>query len=427
MSESSPFLEGLRVVECSMLEPGTLGMVLAGFGADVIKVEQPGQGDYVRQMAWPFVDGVSLLHWHVNRGKRSIALDLNNAAGKAVFVDLARSADVVIEGMRPGALERKGIGPHELHRENPRLIFVTLSGYGVDGPYRDLPSHGVAYDAWAGVARPQFDEEGRPYIADGTPVGTRTAPVWAAAAVMAALIRARARGQGAVIDVAQTDAAAITNWLAIEGEKAYTRPADHVTGNPSDRGVRRAPGLAGMEDAVRYQFYRSRDGMVLFMASEREFWRNFCSGIGRTDLFSRYPGERYADHARGNDVLRAELEEIFATRTTAEWLEFANRVNTPICPVNDAKSILSDEQFAYRLPFEPAEEAGADLMPLPVHLVGEQLPRMRKAPRVGEHTAEILREVLGYAPELVDGLRIDGAFGDLDLDPDRDVDRDLSS
>jgi crotonobetainyl-CoA:carnitine CoA-transferase CaiB-like acyl-CoA transferase len=394
-----------------MLEPGTLGMILASFGADVIKVEAPGQGDYVRKMAWPFVHGVSLLHWHVNRGKRSITLDLASDAGRGIFTDLVRGAEVVIEGMRPGALARRGLGPDELHKVNERLVFVTLSGYGSSGPYRDLPSHGLAFDAWAGTAPPAFDDRGRPRIADGTPVGTRTAPVWAAAAVLAAVLRARSEGIGAVLDVAQTDAAAATNWLAIEGTKAYERGEDEVTGNPTDGGERRAPGLAGMAEGVRYQYYRSSDGVVLFMASEQKFWENFCTGVGRRDLFERWPGEQYADHARGNEELHAELERIFAGRTSAQWVAFAGEVDTPICPVNDATSILSDPHFVARFPWIPAEQAGAELMPLPVVLHGEETPRIPRAPTVGEHTLDILSNVLGYSPEKIADLERSGALG----------------
>lgn len=406
-----PFLRGVRVVECSMLEPGTLGMLLAALGADVIKVEAPGQGDYVRRMAWPFVHGVSLLHWHVNRGKRSIALDLASDAGRQVFLDLAAVSDIVVEGMRPGALARRGLGPDVLREVNRRLVFVTLSGFGRSGPYRNLPSHGLAYDAWAGVAPPAFDEHGRPFIADGTAVGTRTAPVWAAMTVLAAVLRAREHGVGAEIDVAQADAAAMTNWLAIEGAMAYRRPDDEVTGNPTDGGERRRPGLGGMADAVRYQYYRSRDGMILFMASERSFWRNFCVGVGREDLFERFPGEAYADHARGNEELRDELAAIFASRTTAEWVTFADGADTTIAPVNDGESILDDPQFAHRFPWTSAEEAGADLLPLPVELVGEELPPLPRAPTVGEHTDDILQGVLSYRRERIDALAAAGGFG----------------
>lgn len=411
MTGAGPFLDGLRVVECSMLEPGTLGMILAGMGADVVKVEPPGQGDYVRQMAWPFVHGVSLLHWHVNRGKRSVALDLANPAGAEVFLDLVRGAEVVVEGMRPGALARRGLGPDRLLAVNPSLVFVTLSGYGADGPYRHLPSHGLAFDAWAAVARPAFDAEGRPHIAGGTPVGTRSAPLWAAVAVLAAVLRARRTGVGAILDVAQTDAAAAGNWLDIEGAKAHERPPAEVTGNPTDGGERRAPGLAGMEHGVRYQYYRSSDGMVLFMASEREFWKNFCTGVGRPDLFERFPGERYADHAVGNEELRRELAAVFAGRTTAEWVAFAGEVNTAIGPVHTAESLLGDPHFRHRLPMAPAEEAGADLMPLPVRTDADGLVDMRPAPTVGEHTDEVLADVLGHDATRRAQLRAVGAFG----------------
>jgi crotonobetainyl-CoA:carnitine CoA-transferase CaiB-like acyl-CoA transferase len=345
VGKGQAFLGDLRVIECSMLEPSTMGMLLASFGADVIKVESPDRGDYVRQMAWPFVSGVSLLHWHVNRGKRSIALDLANPRGREVFLDLVRGADILIEGMRPGSLERRDLGVKVLRRANPALVYVTLSGFGGTGPYRGLPSHGLAYDAWAAVAAPSVDDKGRPCIPDSTPIGTRVAPVWAVAAALAAVLRARAEGTGAVLDVAQSDAAAAVNWLAIEGTKAYQRSEEEVTGNPADGGVRRPPGLAGMAESVRYQYYRSRDGIVLFMASEREFWENFCRGVDREDLFSRFPGARFADHARGNEELRGELESIFGSRTTAEWVSLAGQWNVPICPVNDAASILDDPQF----------------------------------------------------------------------------------
>jgi crotonobetainyl-CoA:carnitine CoA-transferase CaiB-like acyl-CoA transferase len=150
---------------------------------------------------------------------------------------------------------------------------------------------------------------------------------------------------------------------------------------------------------------------VLFMASERQFWENFCAGVDRRDLFERWPGERYADHARGNEELRGELERIFAGRTTAQWVAFAGEVNTPICPVNDATSILSDPHFLHRFPWIPAERAGADLMPVPVAVDGEVLPDLPRAPTVGEHTAGILADVLGYRPDEIAELERSGAFG----------------
>ncbi len=406
---TTSLLEGLTVVESSLLEPGALGMLLAGFGAEVIKVESPGEGDYVRRMAWPFVHGVSLLHWQVNRGKRSIVIDLRKPEGVEVFVDLVRRADVVVEGMRPGALARRGLGYEKLQEVNPRVVFCTVSGWGMTGPYRDMPSHGIGFDAWAGAAPPAVDDEGFAYIQDLTSIGTRATPAFAAAAVLAGVLRARKVGEGCQLDIAQSDVAAACNWLAISGYKAYERPESEVTGNPTDGGARRKPGTGGMEEGVRYQYYRSKDGHVLFMASERAFWENFCKGIGRPDLFEAQSGSRYADHAAGDTRLRSELQSIFENRTTQEWVEFGTEVNTPIGPVNDGRSILSDPQFQARFPWMPAEDHGADLMPLPVKVVGDDLPVPAPAPTLGEHTDEVLSGVLGYDAERVAALHEAGA------------------
>src|SRR5256884_7713258 len=150
---------GLRVIESSLLGPGELTSFLADLGADVLKVEPP-QGDYVREMTWPIVEGTSLMHLHVNRGKRSVVLDLRTLEGREVFVDLVRRSDAVVEAMRPGGLERRGLGYERLLEVNPRIVFCTISGYGMTGPYKDLPSHGVAYDTWAGLVKPDVDDEG---------------------------------------------------------------------------------------------------------------------------------------------------------------------------------------------------------------------------------------------------------------------------
>lgn len=404
-------LEGLTVIECSLLEPGQLGMILGSLGADVIKVEAPGSGDYSRELGWPIIDGISLLHWHINQGKRSVVIDLRRVEGVSVFLDLARKADAVVSGMRPGALAKRGVGYEQLRAVNERIVFCELSGYGATGPYSNLPSHGVGFDAWAGCVPPATDEQGMAFIPPATSIGTRVGPVWGALAVVAAVMRSRADGSGCAIDIAQSDAAAYTNWIVAEGNKAYERPEPEVTGNAADGGLRRAPGLGGSGEAVRYQYYRSKDGYVLFMASEREFWENFCRGIERTDLFERRPGMKYADHAIGDRQLRAELQAIFETRTTAEWVQFGLDVNTPLAPVNDGHTILDDPQFHHRFRWRPATVHGTELMPLPLHFVGEELPTPTRAPEHGEHTDEVLREVLGYDDSRVATLRDSGAFG----------------
>lgn len=392
-----------------MLGPAAITSALVDLGANVIKVEPPS-GDYIRGMTWPIVEGVSLMHLHLNRGKRSITLDLKNEAGQSVFRELVRHADVVVEAMRPGALDRLGLGPEALRSDNPKLVFASISGYGATGPYKDYPSHGIAYDTWAGIVSPAVDDEGFTYIPEHVSIGIYAAPLYGAVAILAAVIGARETGRGTDLELAQSDCAAAFDWYRSETWKAYERPEDEVTGNPSDDFVRRAPGTAGMREGVRYQIYATKDGHVLFMASEQAFWKNFCEGVDRMDLFEKWPGSKYADHARGNRELQAELRGIFATRTSAEWMEFGGNANTPIAPVNTPKTLADDPQFADRLGWIPASRLGADQLAFPVKFAGD-LPEPTKAPEVGEHSYEVLRAVCDYDDEQIAKLRQAGALG----------------
>jgi crotonobetainyl-CoA:carnitine CoA-transferase CaiB-like acyl-CoA transferase len=405
-----PPLAGLRVIECSLLGPGAITTHLADLGADVIKVEPP-QGDYIRQMTWPIIGGNSLLHLHIHRGKQSLVLDLRKPEGVEVFKELVRSADAVVEAMRPGALARRGLGFEDLRQVNPKIVFCTISGYGMTGPYEDMPSHGIAYDYWAGLVPPAYDEDGFCYIAEHPSMGIHAGPLFGALGILAAVLRARESGEGAFLEIAQSDAAAYMDWYRIETWMAYERPQSEVTGNATDGYERRAPGTAGMREGVRYQLYESADGHVLFMASEREFWKNFCEGVGRPDLFERWPGEKFADHARGNRELHAILRDLFKTKTSAEWIEFGNRHNTPIGPVNTPKSIAKDPQFQHRFPIYPHAKHGADMLPFPVKFVGEELPAPAHAPKVGEQSDAVLSRVLGYDRARIARLRESGALG----------------
>jgi len=410
MSSSSAPLAGLKVVESSMLGPAGMGLHLADMGAQVVKVEPPA-GDYIRQMTWPIIEGTSLLHLHVNRGKKSITLDLRKPEGVEIYKELAKDADVVIEAMRPGALARRGLGYEDLKNINPRIVFANISGYGMTGPYKDMPSHGIAYDTWAGLVIPAYNEEVYCYIPEHPSMGIHAGPVLGALAILAAVIRARETGEGCMLEVGQSDAAAYMDWYRSESWKAYERPESEVTGNKSDNYERRAPGTAGMKEGVRYQMYESKDGHVLFMASEQAFWKNFCEAVDRMDMFEKWPGSKYADHAKGNREMQNELREIFKTKTSAEWLEFSNEKNTPIAPVNTPKTIANDPQFQHRLPWLPADKHGADMLPFPVKFVGEELPPPSKAPTVGEHTEEVLTEILGYDKDKIAKLREAGTFG----------------
>jgi crotonobetainyl-CoA:carnitine CoA-transferase CaiB-like acyl-CoA transferase len=234
--------------------------------------------------------------------------------------------------------------------------------------------------------------------------------VYGALAVLAGIVQARSAGLGLHLELAQSDSAAAMDWLRSETFRAYERPESEVTGNATDNYERRPPGTGGMAESVRYQIYQSSDSHVLLQASEQKFWKNFCSAIGRDDLFERWPGQTYGDHARGNVELRRELRDIFRSRTSAEWIDLGGKANTPIAPVNTPETIADDPQFQDRLPWLSKELLGADQLPLPVKVVGGSLPTPTKAPTLGQHTDEVLCDILGLDEAALAGLRDSGAI-----------------
>ncbi|MBW1685983.1 MAG: CoA transferase [Deltaproteobacteria bacterium] len=405
-----PPLAGVRVIESSLLGPGAITTHFGDLGAEVIKVESPS-GDYIREMTWPIVEGVSLLHLHVNRGKRSLVLDLRKPEGVQVYLDLVKDADAVVEAMRPGSLAKRGLGYEQLKAVNPRIVFCNLSGYGMTGPYQSLPAHGIAFDTWAGIIKPAYDEEDFCYIPEHASIGMHAGPMFGALSILAGIIRARETGEGCMLEIGQSDAAAFMDWYRSESWMAYERPEDVVTGNKSDNYVRRAPGTAGMKEGVRYQMYESSDGHVLFMASEQAFWKNFCECVGRMDLFEKWPGSKFADHARGNRELQRILRDIFKEKSAAEWIRLGNEKNFPMAPVNTPKTIADDPQFKDRFPLYPHEKHSIDMLPFPVKFLDEELPAPSTAPTVGEHSEEVLRTVLGYDDEKIAKLREAGTLG----------------
>ena len=382
MAPDAP-LHGIRIIECSALGPAAITMPLVDLGAEVIKVEPPA-GDYIREMTWPIVEGVSLMHLHINRGKRSIVMDLRNDEDVATFKELAATADVVVEAMRPGGLARRGRrATSDLRQLNPRLVFCTISGYGMTGPYRDLPAHGVAFDTWAGIVTPQVNEDGFAYLPEHASMGIHAGPLFGALGILAAVLRAKATGEGSFLEIAQSDAAAAMDWYRSETWKAYERPESEVTGNKADDYERREPGTAGMVEGVRYQVYEAKDGRyVLFMASEQAFWKNFCEAVDRMDLFERWPGSKYADHARNNlELRRRAAGTSSAPAPPRSGSTFGITANFPVAPVNSPKTIAEDPQFQDRFQWYPGGAARAPSSCAPRSSSWARSCRRRPTPR----------------------------------------------
>jgi crotonobetainyl-CoA:carnitine CoA-transferase CaiB-like acyl-CoA transferase len=338
--------------------------------------------------------GLNLMHLRWNRGKKSLSLDLKRTEGRALLHRLVARSDVVVDGLRAGAAARCGADYPTLGGVNPALVYCSLSGAGQSGPYARLATHGVAYDAYAGLAPPVTHADGSPRLGPHTQVGMLAAPLYAAMAVCAALVRARRTGTGCRLDVAELDAAA--SWKA-----------DEIDGTLNGARV----DIRDMTDAVRYQYYRTADDrVILFQASERKFWRNFCAAVGRLDLYEAKPGAEFGDHAAGDEALRAELTAIFATRTRAEWVRLFIEHDVPGGPVHAGGELPADEHFAAReLLFAQAHPVAGPLRHFgtPVKVAGEAFSAA-PAPAVGEHTDEVLRTVLGLPAAEIDALRASG-------------------
>ena len=397
---SKPFLDGLRVVEVAILAPNQLGMHLADLGADVIKIEMPGRGDYTHSVGGARFGGLSMLHLRWNRGKRSLVLDLRSDEGAAVFLDLVRESEVVIEGMRAGALAKRGVGYDRLREVNPAIVFCALSGFGQTGPFRDLATHGVAYDAYGGLATPERTDEGFPAIPTNyKDIGTQAGGLYATIGVLAALARARATGVGAFIDVAQADAAVAWSGTSLDAVLTRGSSGGEVPGAPS------------MKDSVRYQYYdTSDDRTILFQASERHFFEKFCRAAGREDLLEGDLGQEFGEHASGDLELREQLAGIFKTRTQAEWVDFFLEVDVPGAPVHRVGELPDDVNFQARADINEVDHPVAGrLRQLGTPIKTDApLGSMGPAPSTGEHSDEILRGVLGYDDARITALRDSG-------------------
>ncbi len=368
-------LDGVRVLDLSRLLPGPYAtLVLADLGADVVKVEEPQGGDYLRWMP-PLAGEQSGFFHALNRNKRSLRLDLRRPEGADALRRLARRFDVVVESFRPGVMDRLGVGYQALRAEQPRVILCSISGYGQDGPYRDRAGHDLDYCAVAGVLALNGPAE-RPL-----PLGVQVADVaggsWpAVAGVLAALVRRAASGEGSHVDISMTDGALA--MLTMQLGAAAAR------GAPLRRGGELLDGASAF-----YGVYRTRDGrFVALGALEPKFFRCFCEAAGRPELAER----QFEEDGRG---LRAELEALFATRTRDEWARLGAERDACLAPVLEGEEPAGDPQLQARRMFlrvdTPWEGKAMASLRTPVRFADvEREPR--PAPRLGEHSKAVLAE-----------------------------------
>lgn len=385
-------LEGLRVVDLSLYLPGPqLTLSLADHGADVLKVEPPG-GDPGRHIGLG-EDGVSVFFRNLNRGKRSLCLDLKQAAARTVLQDLAAAADVVVEAFRPGVAARLGCDYATLAARNPRLVYVSISAFGQDGPYRDLPAHDMACEAYAGLLSiAEKRTEGSP-LNPPVPAADFAASSAALAGVLMALLRRERTGHGDRLDISMHDCALglTTNVLgAVFVEKRQ----------PDAREERSWGGNAF------YRVYRTKDGRhVVLGGAELKFVRNLLGEWGRpelAELCERGPGPH-------QQPLVEFLAATFATRTRDEWRDWFSGRDVAFAPVLDLREAFDDPHTrARRMRLE--DERGHEHLGVPIRFEREPGRADLRVPALGEHADAVLRE-LGRSPDEIAALRRGGALG----------------
>lgn len=392
-------LSGIRVLDLTRLLPGGFcSQWLADFGAEVIKVEDTGAGDYIRY-APPFHEGDeeqiastrSGLFLSLNRGKRSIRIDLKDESGQAAFLRMVESADVVLEGFRPGVMDRLGVGYETLIEVNPGLVYCAITGYGQDGPNRDRAGHDINYLGSTGLLD-MTGQAGGPPVQPGAQIGDLGGGAMAAAfGVMTALFAKQRTGRGQMVDISMTDGA--MSWLAMVAGAYF------ADGQVPGRGASILNGGVSC-----YLTYEAADGWVSCGALEPKFWKSFCEGTGREDLI----GHQF--DPPGSEGW-SEIAAVFKSKTRNEWKAFNDERNCCIEPILDVGEAMESELAEERemvIEFDQPGIGPVKQIGNPIKLSETPAAAPRAAPAVGADTEDVLRES-GLSEEEIAALFASGA------------------
>nr|MDO8134215.1 CaiB/BaiF CoA-transferase family protein [Candidatus Njordarchaeum guaymaensis] len=373
-------LEGIRVLDLSRLLPGPYcSLLLADMGAEVIKVEEPGFGDYIRQIP-PMIQGKSYRYLILNRNKKSITLDLKSNEGRGIFLKLVSRSDVVLESFRPGVAKRLRISYDELKTINPRIIYCAISGYGQEGPYRDLPGHDIDYIGYGG-ALGITGKKGEPPVIPGVQIADiGGGGMLAAISILTAIIARTKTGKGQFVDVSMLDG--VVSWLTIHAAEYFG-----VDKSP-ERGEMMLSGAL-----ASYNIYETKDRKCLTLGIlEPWFWEKLCKALQRQDL-SRI---NHLDLAQQPKLFSA-LRKTFKTKTLREWISILNAADVPCGPVNSIEEVFKDPQVLHRKMIVEAEHPIAGKVKqigIPIKLSETPGDVRSPAPELGQHTEEILTELV---------------------------------
>ena len=387
-------LEGLLILDFTRLLPGPFATQLLGnLGADVIKIEDPGLGDYMRTVP-PSIQGISYAYLMVNRGKRSLSIDLKTKEGREILRKLVPKADIVMEQFRPGVMKKLGADYRTLAKLNRKLIYCSFSGYGQTGPARDVPGHDITFEAHAGILGVGGEHDGRPAI-PGVPMADLASGFNAAMSVLAALRTRDRTGKGEFIDVSIFDTA--VSLMVLNLARYLATGEEPVAGETLLTGT-----------FPFYNLYETSDGGWLAVAVvEPKFWQKMCEILGVPELKeAQFSDER--DKARVVTMLRSR----FRSKTKAEWETLFTEANLPIVGVKTVAELVRDPQVKARELLPVVDVPGLWKMPVIGHPAKHTVSSTRnlaRAPAKGEDTEEILRS-LGYTPRQIEGLAKKGVI-----------------
>jgi alpha-methylacyl-CoA racemase len=389
-------LSGIRVLDLSRLLPGAYAsQMMADFGADVLKIEEPGSGDYGRYMPPQGPGGMSLYFLAINRNKRSVTANLKSAKGREIFLRLVRESDVVLESFRPGVMERLGLGYEQLKETNPGIVYCAISGYGQDGPYRLRAGHDLNYAGYAGLLDYNRSPKGEPAM-PATQFGDLAGGSYMAViGILTALMGRAKTGEGSNVDVSMTEG--VLSLL----------PLFVTTYLNTDKVPQ--PGRSSLDGGLPcYNIYETQDGKhVTLAALEPKFWHTFCTRIGHLELLPFHTPHGPGEGEQAMDMLRA----IFKTKTRDEWIAELADIDACVGPVYSLDEALHDPQALARGVTVTSGEGDAAFRTLP------SFPRISSvtseqrygAPELGEHTDEVLQSV-GYTDAEIAQLRTEGAI-----------------
>lgn len=377
----SAILQGIRIVDCTRNIAGPVATMLAAeMGADVIKVEPPG-GDEMRQ--WPpFIDGESVYFVSCNRGKRSIAIDLKTSEGKGLLHRLLATADVMVENFRPGTLEKLGLGWSELHEAYPKLVWVSVTGYGRSGPRAGAPAYDSMIQAYAGIMGITGERDRPPVRCGGSPIDIATAYL-AWGAIMSGIHAVAKTGRGMLLEVSLMES-------ALGFMHAYLQGA--LAGLP-------LPVRMGSETMGMYPMgaFETRNGeYCLVQVSNEHQWRRFCDLLGAAELAGDSRFARNPLRVKNRDALRPLIQSYLRSRPAQEWEKLFTAAGVPASHVRGMSDVVADEQIVARNMVKPARLASGREIPtwgVPVKVDGKVESRTLGVPGVDQHRSEILAEL----------------------------------